>query len=139
MDKAQIVRLMIFVTHQNSSEILQPGKQPLDLPSPLVAPQFPPVLRLRLLSVLLVWRNHLNTQRRQFLIQRIRFIGFVADRSFGLLLDKALNESFLHKVDFRRASRRRVDGDKKTSAVCQELRTLAPLGLSDFRPLFLQR
>jgi hypothetical protein len=40
-----------------------------------------------------------------------------------------------------RRSRRRVDGDRKTSRVCHchELRTLAPLGLSDFAPLFWRR
>src|SRR5256714_1046348 len=139
MDEAQIVRIMIFIAHQNPTEVLQPRKQPLDFPAPLVTPQLPPVLRLRLLPVALVWRNHLNRERLQFRIQRVRVVRLVANQSLRLLIDKPLNESFANKGDFMRASRLRVDGDRKTSSVCHchELRTLAPLGFSDLRPPFL--
>ena len=139
MDKAQVVVIVIFISHQNPPEILQPRKQPFNFPAPLVAPQFSSVLRFRLLPIALVRRNHLNRERRQFLIQRIRVIGFVADQAFGLLIGEALNESFADKGDFMRRSRCRVDGDRKTSAVCHchELRTFAPLGFSDFSAPFL--
>lgn len=45
----------------------------------------------------------------------------------------ASGESWFDKGDFMWASRSRVDGDRKTSAVCHchELRTLAPLGFSN--------
>src|SRR5438132_1997435 len=139
MDKAQVVRIMIFIAHQNPPKVLQPRKQPFHFPAPLVAPQLPPVLRLGLLAVALVRCDHLDVERRQFFIQRVRVIRFIADQSFRLLIDKPLDERFSHKGDFMRASRCRVDGDRKTSRVCHchELRTLAPLGLSDFRPPFL--
>ena len=50
-----------------------------------------------------------------------------------------MSESCLDKGDFMRRSRRRVDGERKTSAVCQrhELRTFAPLGLSHSESPFL--
>src|SRR2546423_7325173 len=139
MDEAQVVRIVIFIAHQNPPVVLQPRKQPLDFPAPLVAPQLPPVLRLRLLAVALVRRDHLDRERLKLGIQRVRVIRFIADQSFRLLRDKALDESFTDKGDFMRASRCRVDGDRKTSSVCHchELRTLASLGFSDFRPPFL--
>ena len=139
MDKAQVVRLMIFIAYQNSSAVLQPREQALDFPAPSVAPQLPPVLRLRLLAILFVRRNHLYIKPLKLCIQRVRIIRLVTDQSLRLLIDKALDQSFSHKGDFMRASRIRVDGDRKTSSVCHchELRTLAPLGFSDFCAPFL--
>jgi hypothetical protein len=139
MDEAQVVRIVIFIAHLNPPVVLQPRKQPLDFPAPLVAPQLPPVLRLRLLPVALVRRDHLNVECLQLRIQRVRVVRLVADQSFRLLIDKPLDESFSHKGDFMRRSRCRVDGDRKTSRVCHchELRTLAPLGLSDSSAPFL--
>ncbi len=139
MDEAQVVRIMIFVTNQYPPEALQPRKQLLHFPPPLVAPQLPPGLRLRLLPIALVRRDHLNIETRKLLIQRVRVIRLIADQSFRLLVGKTLYESFADKGDFMRRSRLRVDGDRKTSAVCHchELCTLAPLGFSDFSTPFL--
>src|SRR5581483_2503352 len=139
MDKAQVVVIVIFITHQNPPVVLQPSEQPLDFPAPLVAPQLPPVLGLRPLAVALVRRNHLNVECLQLRIQRVRVVCLVADQSFGLLIHKALDKSFADKGNFMRRSRRCVDGDRKTSSVCHchELRTFAPLGLSHFAPPFL--
>ena len=139
MDEAKVVVIVILITHQNPPEVLQPREQPLDFPAPAVAPQLAPVLRLGFLPVLLVRRNHLDGYARQLRIQRIRIIGFIANQAFRLVIGKALDDSSSHKGDFMRRSRRRVDGDRKTSAVCHchELRTLAPLGLSDFCAPFL--
>ena len=139
MDEAQVVRIMIFISRQNTPVVLQPRKQPLDLPPPLVASQLPPVLCIRFLPVLLVRRYHLNADCLKVGIQRVGVIRLIADQSFGLLVGKALNESLSDKGDFMRRSRSRVDGERKTKAVCHchELRTLAPLGLSHFEPPFL--
>ena len=139
MDEAQVVVIMIFIAHQNTSEVLQPRKQPLYFPSPLVAAQLPPVLCLRLLTIALVRRNHLDFNRCQLRIQRVRVIRFIADQAFRLLVCEALDKGFPDKGDFMRRSRSRVDGDRKTRAVCHchELRTLAPLGFSDFAAPFL--
>lgn len=139
MDEAQVVSIMIFVTHKNPAEVLQPRKQPLHFPAPLVAPQLPPVLRLRLLAVALVRSDHLYVDHFQLRIQRVRVVCLIADQSFRLPIDKALDESSSDKRDFMRRSSLRVDGERKTKAVChcQELRTFAPLGLSDFSAPFL--
>jgi hypothetical protein len=139
MDEAQVVRIMILISHQNPTEVLQPRKQPLHFPPPLVASQLPPILRLHLLPVALVRRDHLYVERFKLCIQRVRVVRFIADQSLRLLIYEALNESFSDKSDFMRRSRLSVDGDRKTSRVCHchELRTLAPLGFSDFSAPFL--
>src|ERR1051325_9317903 len=118
--------------HSDAAKVLKPGEQPLDLPAALVAPQLPSVLRPRLLPVRLVRRDQLDASFSQLLVQRAGVVSLVADQSFGSLSGKNLSESLSDKGDFMRRSRRRVDGERKTRAVCHrhELRTFAPLGLS---------
>lgn len=139
MDEAKVVVIVIFIAHQNPAEVLQPRKQPLNFPSPFISAQFAPVLRLRFHAIRFMRRDQLDTYFCQLLIQWVTVIRFVANQSFGLIIDKALDKSFSHKGDLMRRSRLRVDGDRKTRAVCHchELRTLAPLGLSHFEPPFL--
>jgi hypothetical protein len=139
MDKAKVVRMMVFITHQNSTKVLQPRKQALHFPAPLVTSQLPTILRLRLLAITFVRRNHFNVEGRQVSIQGVRVIRFIANQALRLLVGEAFDQSFPDQGDFVRRSRFCVNGDRKTSAVChcQELRTLAPLGLSDFCAPFL--
>jgi hypothetical protein len=123
----------------NPPELLQPRKQPLNFPSSLVAAQSPAVLRRRFLSVRLVRCDHLNTFCSKSFVQRVRVISLVSDQSLRSLGGKTLKESFPDKSDLMRRSRRRVDGEWKTSSVChcQELRALAPLSFTNSPPPFL--
>ena len=123
---------MIFVTDHEAAEVMEPGKQPLDLPSPLIATQHPTVLGGRLAAVIAVRGDQLYALCSQLPIEAIAVISSVPDESLRGLLGEALIESALDKGDFMRVSRRRVRGDWNTSAVCHchELRTLAPLGLA---------
>ena len=118
--------------HRNPTEVLQPGKQSFNLPPSLVAPERSTILRRRFLPVRLVGRDHLNTLLPEFCVKRVRVLSFVANQSLRPFQGKNLSESCLDKGDFMRRSRRRVDGERKTKAVCHrhELRTFAPLGLS---------
>jgi len=125
--------------HRNPPEVLKPGEQPLNLPSPLVAPERSAVLRRGFLSVGFVRRNHLDTLLGQLFIQRVGVVSLIANQSLRPFQGKNLSESFSDKGDFMRRSRRRVNGERKTIAVCQrhELRTFAPLGLSHSKSPFL--
>jgi len=118
---------------------LQPRPQPLDLPAAAVAAQCPPVLRRRFRPVRLVRRDQLDAALGQLCVQRIGVVSLIPDQSFGLLGGKTLKESLSDKGDFMRRSRRRVDGEWKTSIVCHhhELRAFAPLSLTDCAPPFL--
>ena len=130
---------MIFVTHNDSPKVTQPRKQPLDLPSPFVTPQLSPVLRFCAFAIGFVRRNQINIEFFQLLIQRVRIIRLVADHLLWSLVGKSLANGSLNQFDLVRRSRFRVNGDRKTKAVChcQELRAFAPLGRSDFAAPFL--
>jgi hypothetical protein len=123
---------MVFVAHNESAEVLQPGKQPFDLPASTVAAQCTPILSRWPGSVLAMRGDHLDALLGELRIQRVAIVGEIPNQPFGKFLGEALLDSVFSKGDFMRASRRRVDGDRSTSAVCHchELRTLAPLGLA---------
>jgi len=125
--------------HRNPSEILKPSEQSLNLPPSLVASERSAILSGGFLPIRLVRRDHLNTLLCQFFIQRVGVVSLIANQSLRPFSGKNFSESCLDKGDFMRASRRRVDGDRKTIAVCQrhELRTFAPLGLSHSESPFL--
>lgn len=129
---------MIFITHHNSSEVLQPSKQALYFPAPFVAPQFSAVLRFRLLAIGFVRCNQLGPKLRQLFIQRVTVICLVANHLFRSLIGETFANNFFDKFDFMRLSTLRVDGDRKTRNVCHchELRALAPLGFSNLEAPF---
>ncbi len=130
---------MIFITHHNSPEVLQPRKQSLDLPPPFVPAKFSAVLRFRSLAIGFVRRNQLNSKFFQLLVQRVGIIRFVTDHLFRSLIGEALADRSFDKFDLVWRSRSRVNGERKTKAVCHchELRTFAPLGFSDCKAPFL--
>lgn len=123
---------MIIETNQNPTEILQPRKQAFDFPASFVAAQLSAVLRFRALAIRFMRRDHFSFKLCQLFVQRIRVVSLVADQSSRSLVGKPRTESLFDKSDFMRRSRFRVDGDRKTKAICHchELRTFAPLGLS---------
>jgi hypothetical protein len=139
MNKAEKIIQMIFVSHDNSSVILYPGKEPFNLPSAFVTTEFSAILRFRLFSITLMRRDQLDPALRQFFIERVGIISFIADQLFGHLLDQPMFDCCANKSDFMRRSIRRVNGERKTRAICHchELRTLAPLGLSNPEAPFL--
>jgi hypothetical protein len=76
--------------------------------------------------------------RGQACIEQVALVGFVAKQMRGLGIDHTGGESWLHKGDFRRLSRRSGDGERKTSTVCHgpAPRLLGSLGRSHPAPLF---
>lgn len=130
---------MIFVTHNYSPKVLQPRKQSLDFPPSFIAAQNSAVLCFGAFAVRFVRRNQLDVQLFQLFVKRIRVIRFIADYSVRSLISKSFGNSSLDKFDFVRRSTRRVNGERKTKAVCHchEFRTFAPLGLSHLQAPFL--
>lgn len=115
-----------------SAKVLQPGKQPLDLPAISITSQSSSILSARLLAVGLMRSDQFNPLVAQSVIQRITVVGTISDQSFRALLGKATLERSFNQTDFMRRSTFNGYGDRKTSAICHchELCTLAPLGLS---------
>jgi hypothetical protein len=97
---------------------LKPREKPLDLPSPLVAPELAPVLGLLLFPAVPVRSDHLDALPKQGLIQRVGgVVGFVSDQALGLLLQKAACQSRFNKGDFVRRSTLCVEGERNRRAV----------------------
>src|ERR1043165_7228189 len=138
MHEAEEVLDMKVEPSRHAAEVLEPRPQPLPLPAAPVAPQLPPVLRRRLLPVSAVRRDQLDAAISQLRVERVGVVSLIPDQAFGLFGDKTLKESFADKGDFMRRSRRRVDGEWKTSIVCHhhEFRAFTPLSLTDGAPPF---
>lgn len=115
-----------------SPKVLQPGKQPLDLPTVSITSQRPAILGAWLLAVGLVRCDQLNALFSQPLVQWITVICPVTDQFSWTLLCKTAFERAFDQSDFMRRSTFNGYSDRKTSAVCHchELCTLAPLGLA---------
>ena len=139
MDQSQVVFRMIFISDHQPTEIAQPGKQTLHLPASFVATQRSSILCLWFLAVASVRRNHLYAMLSKRCVQRIRVIGAVSDESVRQFVHQYVFQCGFYEFDLVRRSAFGVYGDRKTRAVCHchELRTLAPLGLSNLSPPFL--
>ena len=129
----------MLISNQHSAIVLQPGIQAFDLPTSPISSQLAAILRGWFHSVRLMRSNQFNAFGSQLLIQRIAIIGPISNQPLRSFQDKSRCESCFHKGDFMRRSRRNVDGDRKTRAVCHrhDLRTFAALGLSHCPPPFL--
>ena len=123
---------MAVVPNQNTPVVLQPGKEPLDLPTSLVASQGSAILCPRPLAIPAVRRDQLDTSRSHAAIQRIAVIRSVADQPLRQWGHKPGRQCHFDQRDFMRRSTANGYGERKTSAVCHchDLRTFAPLGLS---------
>src|ERR1044071_40656 len=139
MHETQIVLGVVIKPCRDPAKVMQPGEQPLHFPSSAITTQRTTVLRRWLAAPGSMRSNHLDPRTGQFFIERVRVISLVADQTIRQFFGKGLKQSLCDKGDFMRRSRLRVDGERKTSAVChrQEFRTFAPLGLSHARSPFL--
>lgn len=110
---------MIFITNNNTTEVLDPGKQPLNFPSPLIATQNATVLSRRFSSIIFMRSNQLNTAFfGQLVIQLITVICSIANNFFRQMLGKTGIQRLIYKFNFMRLSTGCVNGDRKTKSVC---------------------
>lgn len=130
---------MIFVAHKYSPKVLQPRKQTFYFPASFVTSQFSAILRFGFFPIPFVRCYQLYVEIFQRFVQWIRIIGFIANHLFRSLFGKAFSHSSLDEFDFVWCSTFRVNGERKTKAVCHchEFRAFAPLGFSHFEPPFL--
>ena len=78
MDEAEEVLDVVFPAGDESAEVVHPGKEPLNLPSSLVASQWAVVLRLAAPAA--IRRNQLDAVFLfEFFVEPIGVVGFVAD------------------------------------------------------------
>lgn len=138
MDEAKEVCCVILMTRKDSTKVLQPGEQSLDLPALSVPAQYSTVLRDWPYTVGFVRSDDTNALLGHLSVQLIAVVRLIPDQSLRGIGDKPAFKSTLDKGDFMWRSRCNVYGDRKTMAVCHshDLRTFAPLGLSHAEPPF---
>jgi len=130
---------VIFISYNQTPEILNPSKQALNLPSSAIATKFSSILSARLFSILLVWCNQFNaTVFQQFLIKRIAIVRLVTNKFIRSMLGKATIDSLFNKLYFVGRSASNVSGDRKTRSVCDchDLGAFAAFCLADSKTPF---
>ena len=72
---------MVFVSNNQSPEVLKPGKQAFNFPPAPITSQLSTILGRRLFAPATMWRNHFNAAfLEKLLIKTIAIIGFIANK-----------------------------------------------------------
>jgi len=130
---------MVFVSNNQSPEVLKPGKQAFNFPPAPITSQLSTILGRRLFAPATMWRNHFNaTSLEKLLIKAIAIIGFIANKLVRSIPSKTAVYSCLDKLYFMGRSAFNVSGDRKTSSVCDchDLGAFAALCLADSKTPF---
>jgi hypothetical protein len=119
LEHAEEVGFVIFPAADQSAEIVEPGKESLDFPTPAVATQFAAVLGALATAVVLVGRDEPDAVfLLEALIERVAVVGAVADHSIGFGSRETLRDGRFDEFAFMRRSAGDAAGDRKTMAVC---------------------
>lgn len=111
---------MTLITDNQTTVVLEPGKQSLHLPPFFKSPQGSAILCRRLFSVVLMRGDQLYaTFFRQPAVQFITVIGAVANDFIGKMLKKTGVQCLFNQRYFMRSSTGSVNGDRKTKSVCE--------------------
>lgn len=99
-EEAEEVVWMSFPPADESSEVVEPGEEPFDLPTTLVATQGPTVLSPHLPIASIRRDHHDSPSFQQVLVERVGVVGLVADHQLGLHVEKAAVECCVDEGDF---------------------------------------
>src|SRR5579859_1005270 len=140
LNQPHVVLDVVFVTHNQSAEVVEPGKQSLHFPTSSESTERPTVLRFVVRPASLsVWRDHLDTKPLQDLrVEPITVVSFVTDQLFRNIGDEALLQGLGDQLYFSRASTLCAYGERKTVAVRNrhEFAALPTLSFSHAEPPF---
>lgn len=141
MDEVEEVFDTAFMADEEATEVVEPGEGPVNLPAPPIAARLATGLA-DMATVGPMRRNQLDASFAQRVVQPIAVVGHVVDEP-DWRLDRELPLRGRRQQSYLVGrSTRYVRGERKPLSVCQchALRSLAPLGLADFRrPLFCRR
>src|SRR5206468_1602201 len=91
LDETQKIRNFVFMTGDQSAEVLKPSEQALDFPAAAIAPQRTAVLGLHS-AITSLTGDQLDAVFGKIRPERVAVEGFVADESLRRLLEKAGSE-----------------------------------------------
>ena len=145
MEESLIHRDIPLVADDQPPEVGDPCDAPLHLPSTLIPPQFPAILRRRFAAIDFVRTNQFNATPLQSLSQRIGIGGSIINQSLGFLAWSAATPRHRHTLQrrfdqrrFVRGRRGKLNSQRNTLAACHHhpLCTFAAFGFSDARAPF---
>src|SRR5581483_461164 len=138
--KTDIVLDVVFVTHNQSAEVVEPGKQSLYFPTSFESTKRSAILRFVVLPASAsMWRDHLSAKPLEYLrVEPIAVVSFVTDQLLRNVGDKPLLQGLGDQLYFSRASTLCAYGERKTVAVRNrhEFAALPTLGFSHAEPPF---
>src|ERR1700687_2044973 len=110
---------VVFPANDDTTKVMKPSEQALDLPTAAISTQATPVLRCGGYAHNFVRRDELHTVALlDALVQRIAVVSAVTNHSLGSFLEEALLERRFNEFCFMRRSAGHVHGERKTMAVC---------------------
>jgi hypothetical protein len=130
---------MVFVANNETAEVVEPGKEPLHLPTPSVASKRSAVLRNGS-AITPMRRDQFNAAFfKESRVQRVAVVGFIPDKPIRKTLGPSCVQGFVDECYFVWRSTGNHCGERKTMAVCDshDLAALAAFRFSDGRPPFL--
>ena len=140
MNERLIYSRVAFISHNQSSEVADPGDRSLDLPPAFISSQLSTILGFGFLAILSMGANQLDSLFRKSCSKGVRIGGSIVDQSFDppLRVNGRLLEGRFDELDFARGRRGKLYSQRNTLAVCHhhKLRTLSTLGFSDSVPPF---
>jgi hypothetical protein len=139
VDESEEVFDVVFPSSDESTEVVHPGKEPLDFPPFAITTELAAVLGLAFTPAP-IGRDQLDAVLGgESLIEGIGIVGLVSDQALGKLVEKASGKNFLNKLALGRRSARDRYGERKTvaSGDSDDLGALAPAGGTDGEAPFL--
>jgi hypothetical protein len=78
MEHPRKVLGVTFISHDQTSKVLQSSKKPRDFPAPLVSLQATSILG-RVLSIPTMWSDKFNAVESQFSVEAVRFASVIGN------------------------------------------------------------
>lgn len=130
---------MIFVSHDQATEVVQPSKEPFDLPALTVAAKSSTIVVGGTSTPVAMWSQQDHVLGCHLFTQRIAVVSLVGNHEDGLLIDVKVGHCGRDQTHLGGGSSFCVQGDRKTMSVCNchDLGPLATLCLSNSRAPFL--
>ncbi len=121
----------MFIAGDESPEVLQPCEEPLDLPPAAIAAERTTVLGLA--PIRAVGGDEFDAALGEPRVEPIAVVGAVPDQALRERAEEALLQGLFDEGDFGRASTCDINGERKTSAVCNchDLGALALTSIAD--------
>jgi hypothetical protein len=139
LDEAEEILDMVFPSGDEATEVVHPGEEPFHFPASAIATQWAAVLGV-MSSPSPVGSNHFDAVfGGESFIERVRVVGFVADKPCGELVEEAGGQNVFHKLalGWRSAVDRYGERKTVTSGESDDFGALAAAGGTDGKAPFL--